>query len=104
MTIEELFEIESYLTLADLSVNHYNLKVLTPIKNLIGKTKFGVWDEHKLIGKWIVATTTSGVKANDHFAYILTHFALMPKICNVLMLVNNEDEFNIFISLNNKNY
>lgn len=99
MNVNELFELESYLTKACLSIEHFDLKVLTPLKNLTGKTKFGVWDEHKLIGKWIVASTTSSAKANDHFAYILTHFSLMPKVCHVLMIVNNEDEFKILIGI-----
>lgn len=104
MNVNELFELESYLTKADLSINHFDLKVRTPIKNLTGKTKYGIWDEHKLIGKWIVATTTSGVKANDHFLYILTHFASMPKTCNVLMIVNNMNEFKVLVSVDGTKY
>ena len=99
MTFEELFELESYLTNTSLSIEHFDLKVLIPVKTLTGKTKFGVWDEHKLIGRWIVATTTSAVKANDSFMYILTHFSLMPKVCHVLMIMNNMDEFKILIGV-----
>lgn len=103
MTFDELFELESYLANVSLPTDHFDLKELTPLKNLTGKTKFGVWDEHKLAGKWIIATTTSAVKANTHFQYILTHFALFPKVCNVLMIMNNMGEFKILISVDRTN-
>lgn len=103
MTFEELFELESYLADACLPNEHFDLKEFTPIANLIGKTRYGIWDSHEIIGKWIVVTSVSSFNANVHFQYLLEHFSLAPKTRNVLMIKNEMGEYKILISVNGRN-
>ena len=102
MTLDDLFELECYLANDGLQYDHYNLKTLAPLKNLTGTTRYGVWDNYKIKGKWIIITFESAIKANTHFQILLERYATFPKIGDVIMITTEMGDYKILISVDDR--
>ena len=99
MTFKELFELESYLVNAHLSIEQFTLKELTPVSFLTGITKYGVWDSHKLIGRWIVITFENAKDANFHFKYLIENHVQQSIHCPMMLIENAMGDNKLLISI-----
>lgn len=99
MTFKELYELESYLVNAHLKVEQYTLKELTPVAWLTGVTKYGVWDGHKLIGRWIMVTFDNSKDANWYFKYLVENHVKQSIHCPMMLIQNHVGDYKLLISI-----
>lgn len=100
MTYNELFELEMQLANSGIKTDQFNTEEGVPLRNLIGETKYGIWDSYIAKGKWIIITTRSKYEANQTFQNLLANFPMLQKE-NALFLVQNKDEeYKICIQVN----
>lgn len=100
MTYNELFELEMNLVNSGIKTEQYNCGVDAPLSELIGETKYGVWDSYIAKGFWIVITYKYKDEANETFRNLLEKFPKLPNE-NALWLIQNKDgEYKIVIQVN----
>ena len=100
MKYNELFELEMQLANSGIKTEQFNCEGGVPLSELIGKTKYGVWDSYIAKGFWIVITYKYKYEANGTFHNLLKNF---PKLLNenALWLIQNRDEeYKIVIQVN----
>ena len=100
MKYNELFELEMQLANSGIKTEQYNCEVSTPLSELIGKTKYGIWDSYIAKGFWIVITYKYGYEANETFRNLLEKFPKLPNE-NALWLIRiSDEEYKIVIQVN----
>ena len=100
MTYNELFELESFLVNSCLRIDQFHVKESVSLRNLIGETKFGIWDTYQAKGMWIIVTIEQPSDANRIFQTLLERFPKLP-LENAMMLIQNQNcEYKIAISVN----
>ena len=98
MKYNELFDLEMQLANSGIKTEQFNCESGAPLSELIGKTKYGVWDSYIAKGFWIVITYKYKYEANQTFRNLLEKFHKLP---NALWLIQNkEDEYKIVIEVN----
>lgn len=98
MKYNELFDLEMQLANSGIKTEQFNCESGTPLSELIGKTKYGVWDSYIAKGFWIVITYKYKYEANQTFRNLLEKF---QKLTNALWLIQNkEEEYKIVIEVN----
>ena len=98
MKYNELFDLEMQLANSGIKTEHFNCESGAPLSELIGKTKYGVWDSYIAKGFWIVITYKYKYEANETFRNLLEKFSKLP---NALWLIQNKDEeYKIVIEVN----
>lgn len=81
-----------------IKTEQFNCESGAPLSELIGKTKYGVWDSYIAKGFWIVITYKYKYEANQTFRNLLEKF---QKLTNALWLIQNkEEEYKIVIEVN----
>lgn len=81
-----------------IKTEQFNCESGAPLSELIGKTKYGVWDSYIAKGFWIVITYKYKYEANQTFRNLLEKFQKLP---NALWLIQNkEEEYKIVIEVN----
>lgn len=100
MKYDELFELEMNLANSGIKTEQFKCGVSVSLSELIGKTKYGVWDSYRVKGFWIVITYKYKYEANETFRNLLEKF---PKLSNenaLLLIQNKDDEYKIAIQVN----
>lgn len=98
MKYNELFDLEMQLANSGIKTEQFNCESGAPLSELIGKTKYGVWDSYIAKGFWIVITYKYKYEANQTFRNLLEKF---KKLTNALWLIQNkEEEYKIVIEVN----
>ena len=98
MKYNELFDLEMQLANSGIKTEQFNCEVGAPLSELIGKTKYGVWDNYIAKGFWIVITYKYKYEANETFRNLLKKFSKLP---NALWLIQNKaEEYKIVIEVN----
>lgn len=98
MMYNELFDLEMQLANSGIKTEQFNCESGAPLSELIGKTKYGVWDSYIAKGFWIVITYKYKYEANQTFRNLLEKFQKLP---NALLLIQNkEEEYKIVIEVN----
>ena len=100
MLYNKLFELESFLVNSCMNIEQFNVKETVPLRNLIGKTKYGIWDTYQVKGMWIIVTIEHPYDANRLFQTLLERFPELP-LDNALMIIQNANcEYKICIQVN----
>ena len=100
MKYDELFELESFLVNSCLRIDQFNVKGTVPLRNLIGETKYGIWDTYQAKGMWIIVTIEQPSDANRMFQTLLERFPKLP-LENAIMIIQNQNcEYKIAIQVN----
>ena len=100
MKYNELFDLEMQLANSGIETQQFNCKEVVPLSELIGETKYGVWDSYRAKGFWIVITYKYKYEANETFRNLLEKFPKLPNE-NALFLIQNKDEvYKIVIQVN----
>lgn len=100
MKYNELFELEMQLANSGIKTEQFNCEGGVPLSELIGKTKYGIWDSYIAKGFWIVITYKYKYEANNTFRNLLKNFPKLPNE-NALWLIQNKDEkYKIVIQVN----
>ena len=98
MKYNEMFTLEMQLANSGIKTEQYNCGRGCPLSELIGETKYGVWDSYIAKGFWIVITYKYKYEANQTFRNLLEKF---QKLTNALWLIQNkEEEYKIVIQVN----
>ena len=100
MLYSELFELESFLVNSCLSIDQFNVKAPISLANLIGNTKYGIWDTYQAKGMWIVITIEQPLKANRIFQTLLERFPKLPLENAIIIIQNQNCEYKILIQVN----
>ena len=100
MKYNELFELEMQLANSGIKTEQYNCEVGAPLSELIGKTKYGVWDSYIAKGFWIVITYKYKYEANETFRNLLKNFPKLPNENALLLIQNKDEEYKIVIQVN----
>ena len=98
MKYNELFDLEMQLANSGIKTEQYNCEAGVPLSELIGKTKYGVWDSYIAKGFWIVITYKYKYEAIQTFRNLIEKLQKLP---NALWLIQNkEEEYKIVIEVN----
>lgn len=100
MTYNELFELEMQLANSGIKSDQFNTEEGVQLRNLIGDTKYGIWDSFIAKGKWIIITTRSKYEANRTFQNLLDNFPMITKENALLLIQNKDEEYKICIQVN----
>lgn len=100
MKYNELFELEMELANTGIRTDQFNIKESVPLRNLIGETKYGIWDSYMAKGMWIIITTLSKYEANRIFQNLLANFPMLTKENALVLIQNKDEEYNICIQVN----
>ena len=101
MKYNELFDLEMQLANSGIKTEQYNCERGVPLSELIGETKYGVWDSYIAKGFWIVITYKYRYEANQTFRNLHEKFPELPTNENALWLIQNkEGEYKIVIQVN----
>lgn len=100
MKYNELFELEMQLANTGIKTDQFNIEVGVPFRNLIGETKYGIWDSYMAKGMWIIITTRSTYEANRTFQNLLANFPMLPKENALFLIQNKDEEYKICIQVN----
>ena len=100
MKYNELFELEMKLANSGVKTDQFNTEIGVPLRNLIGETKYGIWDSYIAKGMWIIITYKYKYEANSTIQNLLADFPMLQKE-NALMLIQNKDEeYKVCIQVN----
>ena len=100
MKYNELFELEMQLANSGIKTDQFDIGQGIPLINLIGETKYGIWDSYIAKGMWIIITTRSKYEANRIFQNLLANFPKLPKENAYKLIQNKDEEYNICIQVN----
>ena len=100
MKYNELFELEMQLANSGIKTEQFNCGSGVPLTELIGKTKYGVWDSYIAKGFWIVITYKYRYEANDTFRNLLKNFPKLPHENALCLIQNKDEEYKIVIQVN----
>lgn len=100
MKYNELFELEMQLANSGIKTEQFNCESGIPLSELIGKTKYEVWDSYIAKGFWIVITYKYRYEANDTFRNLLKNFPKLPNENALCLIQNKDEEYKIVIQVN----
>lgn len=100
MKYNELFDLEMQLANSGIKTEQYNCVGGVPLSELIGETKYGVWDSYIAKGFWIVITYKYGYEANNTFQNLLLKFPKLPYENALWLIQNKAEEYKIVIQVN----
>lgn len=100
MKYNELFDLEMQLANSGIKTEQFNCGVGAPLSELIGKTKYGVWDSYIAKGFWIVITYKYKYEANQTFRNLLEKFPKLPNENALWLIQNKKEEYKIVIQVN----
>lgn len=100
MKYNELFDLEMKLANSGIKTEQYNCEDGVPLSELIGETKYGVWDSYIAKGFWIVITYKYKYEANDTFRNLLLKFPKLPNENALWLIQNKDEEYKIVIQVN----
>ena len=100
MTYNELFELEMNLANSGIKTEQYYAEGGVPLSELIGETKYGIWDNYIAKGMWIIITYKYGYEANSAFRNLLEKFPKLPKENALWLIQNKAEEYKIVIEVN----
>lgn len=100
MKYNELFELEMQLANSGIKTEQFNCGVGAPLSELIGVTKYGVWDGYIAKGFWIVITYKYKYEANETFRNLLEKFPKLPIMNRLWLIQNKAEEYKIVIQVN----
>lgn len=100
MKYNELFELEMQLANSGIETKQFNCEEGVPLTELIGETKYGVWDSYRAKGFWIVITYKYKYEANETFRNLLEKFPKLPNENTLCLIQNKDEEYKIVIQVN----
>ena len=100
MKYDELFELEQNLANSGIKTEQFNCGVGISLSELIGETKYGVWDSYIAKGFWIVITYKYKYEANEIFRNLLEKFPKLPNENALWLIQNKNEEYKIVIQVN----
>lgn len=100
MKYNELFDLEMQLANSGIKTEQYNCEEGAPLSELIGETKYGVWDSYIAKGFWIVITYQYGYEAKNTFRNLLEKFPKLPNENALWLIQNKDEEYKIVIQVN----
>lgn len=100
MMYNELFKLEMQLANSGIKTEQFNCESGVPLSELIGKTKYGVWDSYIAKGFWIVITYKYRYGAINTFRNLLKNFPKIPKEDAIWLIQTKDEEYKIVIQVN----
>ena len=100
MKYNELFDLEMQLANSGIKTEQFNCEEGAPLSELIGETKYGVWDNYIAKGFWIVITYKYKYEANENFRNLLEKFPKLPNENALWLIQNKDEEYKIVIQVN----